>query len=266
MSRYFSKTGSSDYLEYATPGRLSEFLNGAAKVSLGIWIKADVLTNTSTSDGVVVRIFIEAGAAGSGAGIAFNTSNGVTNVIRTLTQSQAADAVQIFDSLSSISTGVWYHVGIVCDYPNDTVRIYINGVQDAIGVVSWGATSYTDANNQTNTDGFSSNGSNLNHHWSGQMAEFALWIDDIGSDGFAALAKGVSPALVNAEKLVAYLPMIRDLGDVCIGDVVSIVGSVPVSDHPRVFYPKRSMTFKSVAAGGGGGGGSAIQLSLLGVG
>jgi len=263
MARDFAKSTSTDFLSYSTLGRISEFLNGAAKASVGIWVKADSLTNTSTSDGVVFRIFIQTGAAGSASGIVINTSNGTSNIVRCLSKSQTSDSVQTVDSVSTLTTGVWVHLGVVCDYAGDNVKIYIDGVEDVSTGVTYGASVYTDADNQSNTDGLTSNGSNPNHHWDGQMAEWGVWTDDIGASGFAALAKGVSPLLVLPQALVVYNPLNRQLVDLMMGDVLAVTGSVPYADHPRVFYPARKKFARGATAAPAA---SRSRLSLIGVG
>lgn len=74
-------------------------------------------------------------------------------------------------------------------------------------------------------------------NWDGQLAEVAIWDVILTDDEFAALAKGVSPALIRPQSLKEYLPFVRSPQSRILGAVT--VGGTPLAQpHPPVLYPR----------------------------
>lgn len=83
-----------------------------------------------------------------------------------------------------------------------------------------------------------------------EVAEFAFWSAQLDASEMAALGKGWSPALIRPQSQTLYLPLVREAKDLR-GGSASINGTVNVTAHPRVFYPKKRIPFHAAAAAGG---------------
>lgn len=79
-------------------------------------------------------------------------------------------------------------------------------------------------------------------HFSGDLAEAAIWAAALTAEEFAALAAGTSPLLIRPAALVNYYPIIGRHSpeiDLVGGNNLTVNGAA-ASDHPRMFYPARS--------------------------
>ena len=71
--------------------------------------------------------------------------------------------------------------------------------------------------------------------WStGDFAEIGMWQEVLASDDVLALSKGMTPDKVRADKLVSYIPLVRDIQDVRSGTTLTDT-STTVATHPRVY-------------------------------
>ena len=110
------------------------------------------------------------------------------------------------------------------------------------------ATSLTPGTLTKTSIGAHDNGGTLSGNIAHELADIAVWSGTLTNEERAALASGVSPALIRPDILEIYVPLIRELNDQR-GGTFSLTGAT-VSDHPRVYMPARAFTFKpSVASG-----------------
>jgi len=78
-------------------------------------------------------------------------------------------------------------------------------------------------------------------HFSGSIAEVAVWNTNLTLLEVHSLAHGFSPLLIRPSALVFYAPLIRDEDvDYISGTSLSATGSPGITAHPRVFRPAPS--------------------------
>jgi hypothetical protein len=97
----------------------------------------------------------------------------------------------------TLTTGTWHHVCAVFDTNN--LYVYQNGSQVATAANAEFMFSQSDY-----TVGRMMGGSN---YFDGRIAEVGVWSELLTANEIAALAKGVSPAMVQAKELELYLPL-----------------------------------------------------------
>ena len=88
-------------------------------------------------------------------------------------------------------------------------------------------------------------------NFNGKLAEAGVW--DVALDDFevAALGKGYSPRLIRPGNLVGYWPIIGRTSpeiDLAEGNDLTVTGTPDTYAHPRIIYPKRSITIPVAAA------------------
>jgi hypothetical protein len=133
-------------------------------------------------------------------------------------------------------------VGGVLDVAGDTIRVYLDGAQDASTAVTFGAAAFSPGT-PTLADGLGGRGSppaSTALQLDGLLAEVALWADDLTTTGFGLLAKGYSPLFVLPQSLVAYWPLLGAFApeiDVTGTATGTVTGSLPRDLHPAVLYP-----------------------------
>ena len=240
MARDFSKN-TANYVSLGA-NRLNPLLAGAARISVHAWINVDSYS-AGMSDNRVLGVQFD--NSNGSALLLLIDGSGANKVVRLYARSQL-ETLQTRAGLVNVSTGAWHGVGGVIDFPGDTIRPYLDGAADNPGGVSFGAASYTPGTPTTATDVVGANiapPTGANFQLDGRIAELALWRDDIGAAGFAALGQGFSPLLVRPQALVFYLPL-RGYGGAGGPEIVprgggtaTIGGSVPVATHPRGFGP-----------------------------
>lgn len=141
--------GASHYINLGT-GTVAALLHGAAATSISFWFNADTLPPnngnrtilnfviTSTSTGHAVHLIDEAGV----------------DKLRIAGRSTSADALQSnMDNFNTV--GSWVHLVAIWDYANDQIRYHIDGGAADTTAVTFGSTTYVDANNQSAFDSIS---------------------------------------------------------------------------------------------------------------
>jgi len=231
MARDFTKN-LSNYVTLGING-IGPLINGASQVSFSYWVKFDTFT------------------AGSGDGMfGVQMSNpGSRNVFMFSGKlvaggkSQATDTFRLVTGTSTLSTAVWYHVGIMYNYAVGNIIIYINGAVDANAIIStWGSPTYVHSDSlypdfigSSSTIGFPTNAA---QQLDGQMAELAVWKTQLNANDFASLTKGFTPNQIRPQSLVAYLPMTgsgTNIQEIVKANNGTIIGSIPAADHPRIY-------------------------------
>lgn len=109
---------------------------------------------------------------------------------------------------------------------------YLNGsplVLTFLGTIP----STTSANDLANT--FRVGRAQYANFWStGDFAEIGMWQEALSAEEIASLSKGVTPDKIRPNKLVSYIPLVRDIQDVMSGASLTNT-STTVSNHPRVY-------------------------------
>ena len=68
----------------------------------------------------------------------------------------------------------------------------------------------------------------------GVYAEIAAWQEALTNNEIFSLAKNFSPSMIRANKLKMYLPLVREINDVC-GHIILTNTSATVTQHPRIY-------------------------------
>lgn len=244
MARDFSKN-TSNHMSLGAAS-VSPLLHGSAAISLAAWVNIDSFTAATAFCNDVLALSFSTDTAS--AVLLFDTTSSV-NGVKVFARAESSESGQTAKGTTSLSTGVWYHVGCVIDYANDRIRVYVNGSQEVNQAVSFTATSFTGATSGgTKPDGvgvdFAAGGSptSTTRQMDGRIAEVGIWSSDIGDGNFAALADAISPSLIRPATLAVYMPLNgrnspeRDLVGGLSG---TITGTIPYADHPRVIMPRR---------------------------
>lgn len=244
-----------DYLSVGI-NTLGALINGKAKVSAGAWIKPSAW-NTDPTDfnaNSVLRINIT-DVPQSGVSIAFDQSGTPVVKIRPAARSVNTDALQATSGATDLQgwagDGKWHHVGVIADFGAKTIKGYVDGVQDASATgLTWGAATYTNNVTATFNDAIGGDGSggagtgSTGKTFKGDIAEWAVWGDDIGLAGMQALWARIKPRYVVPAQLLRYWTLRGRFGPALEKDFVAagsftVVGSavaVPAS-HPQMFEP-----------------------------
>jgi len=194
--------------------------------SFSMWIR----TTQATSNVEILGKHLSAASAG-GFGLVMQSTGKLQVYVKTLL------AAFTFDALGSISVndGAWHHVALNIDYTaGGSVKSYVDGVLDISGTnsaLSGGSSAVLRL------------GTSIDTFWTsyvGEIAEFGGWgttgdsAGHLTADEVAGLAKGFRSYLFNADHLVMYAPLIRELQDV-VGDYGALtVSGTSVTPHPRV--------------------------------
>lgn len=236
MARDFTKN-LSNYVTLGV-GAIGPLLSGASGMTFACWAIQD---SQHTTDGDDVFAANHAAGASLGLRLRNSTGAGVSAALRRVNLNTINSPI----GSTVLTTGVWNHVGVAVSFGSNG-KVYLNGVDDTGGYLSGSAptTSGTFVSSTgTSRDGLgallgSSAPSSTARQLNGSLAECALWRVELTADDFAALAKGFTPDQVCPQSLVAYWPMsgsgsnIPDLRNAKNG---TIVGSIPTSDHPRIY-------------------------------
>lgn len=70
------------------------------------------------------------------------------------------------------------------------------------------------------------------------IAEIACWSGvQLTDDEIAMLAAGCDPRLVRSGSISLYMPMIRDVMDICSSDAITTIGTISYFPHSRIYNP-----------------------------
>jgi len=206
----------------------------AAPLTIACWFKADTLPGTSCLLSLYGQV----------------SSNSVSMVVEDTPKklkirvNGGANVVAIHGT--TVATGTWYHA---CGVLTSTTSrdIYLDGASPVNNTTSQTPTGI----NRVYLGVI--NGSAFDHD--GQLAEAGVWNVALSAAEVASLAKGFSPRLIRPESLMAYWPLLGRVSpepDLKGGYPLTITGTVPYADHPRIIYPTKRRFYSVPAAGGGG--------------
>jgi hypothetical protein len=135
------------------------------------------------------------------------------------------------DTTASQTAQAWQHACVVSGGANDH-RVYLNGANK---IVDSTAKSPSGLTNTTI-------GSNVPHDvdFVGSLAEFAVWNAALTDAEVALLGLGLSPLLVRPQSIQVYVPVFGTYSpeiDLCGRAPMTIQGTVPLADSPRIVRP-----------------------------
>jgi hypothetical protein len=204
---------------------------------------------TSVTSGYMAGVYYTAGADTNSDGFAVYQTT-TTGIIR---------AYKLIDGASSYSataTGVgattWTHVGGV--FVSATSRFaYIGGTA---GTESTTSRVFANTPDKTAIGAlYQHNNAAASGATNSYLAEWGFWNVALTAADMLQLATGCSPLMVKPESLVGYFPLIRgdsngDEPNLITGTKITEVGTVPIQNHPRIYYPGlRYWSVPSAAAG-----------------
>lgn len=147
-----------------------------------------------------------------------NGSNNIFGYVR-----NAGIATITFNSTGTYTSNEWFHSCLVCE--SSTSRtIYLNGGNETTNTDSVTPTSILEVWVAYGSQSFI-----------GDIAEAAIWNVVLSKDEIISLYKGFSPSLVKPNNLIYYVPLIRNLSEICGGRIITNNSSATVSDHPRIY-------------------------------
>jgi hypothetical protein len=73
---------------------------------------------------------------------------------------------------------------------------------------------------------------NPDQPFNGRLAEVAVWDVALNADEITALARGYRPSLIRPDKLLWYIPLVREIQDVRSGLTITNAATA-VAIHPR---------------------------------
>lgn len=136
---------------------------------------------------------------------------------------QGGGGQRISRSTTGCTSGQWHHAcGVFASATSRT--IYLDGGSSATNTSSESPTL-----NQTEVGAFRSSS-----WFNGDIAEVGIWNIDLSAAEIAALAKGVSPALIRPQNLLPHLELIREVIDVRRGTAFTDVNTTAAA-HPRIY-------------------------------
>ena len=213
MARLFDDGASDTLYEAATVYSLP--------ISLSAWFRFDVEPDNM----IIVSVGDEGGTAYSSLR-AFATGD-------VLSAASFEGGTASSNHATDMAANIWYH-GLAV-FASTTSRIcYLDGTTAVENTVEKVITM-----DRTGV-GVSGDGTPFGH-FSGDIAEVAIWNHELTGVDAAMLAQGYSPLFIRAHNLLAYWPLIRGLNDKVAGLTLTASGTA-VSNHPRVIYPSEIWT------------------------
>lgn len=130
----------------------------------------------------------------------------------------------------------WNHFALVFDGSltgnSNRMKLYSNGSLLTLG---FNLTIPSTTSNNAGINNLRFGRSETGNYWSlGDFAEYGLWQEALSGADVAAIAKGMTPDKVRPDKLVSYIPLVRDTQDVMSGIALTDT-STTVANHPRVY-------------------------------
>ena len=218
MARLFDD-GSSQYLK-----NNSAVFTGYP-VSFSIWMYAD---DISVSSWTIVLCAENEASSLELAGLQFRGADAGDKV--TIQE----DGNERASTTTGVSANTWHHVaGYVAGGSGSAV--WLDGGSKATGSSNGWAGAH-----DTFIGALGISGS-VSSHFSGRLAEAALWFAQLTDAEVAALAAGYSPLMVRPQSLGAYWPLIGNLSpeiDIVGGYDMTLQNAPTKAAHPPIIYPQ----------------------------
>lgn len=137
---------------------------------------------------------------------------------------QAATGERVSRSATGCTSGKWHHACAV--FSSETERtVYLDG----------GSSGKSFTSTVFPTVDRTEIGAHRSGLWfNGDIAEVGIWNIDLSAAEIAALAKGVSPALIRPQNHIAYLPLIRETHEIVNATGFTDVNTTAAA-HTRIY-------------------------------
>lgn len=246
MARAFTK----DIANYMMLGdnAIGPLLDGAAVFSFHLLVNLTTKESLGTQGDDILIVNMNNSTVGLNIIL---TGTALSTTIRMGARSVSTDAAALtVDSTTTLSTGVEYSIGGVVNIGGDSMRIYVDGAEEASSAAVFGAATYTHGtSNSSRNDAIgcatvTTAPISTARQTNGLVSEVAFWRADITTACFVSLSKRFSAPLIRPASLIFYMPLIgRNSPERCIksGASGTITGTVAAGAHPRIIYPRRRL-------------------------
>lgn len=189
---------------FVTIGNPGGILRSASGATLAAWINPDALPASGAANAIFVS---NANVAGTQARA--NLQIQADGTIRAGGRSADSDGFQSATSPTGvIGTGAWSHIAAVFDYPNDTITLYLNGVQvDQESGKAFGAAMTSDTDSFAAAVGLRPRAAGFDERFDGQIDNVRIFNTALGGAEVAALVP--EPASAGALALVGGALLLR---------------------------------------------------------
>jgi len=131
--------GTTDYIDCAPS--INDELDGGSGVTAEAWIKLSEHVNDQYSN-IILVVYLGSTPTGSW-GVSVNIHGTDSNKLRIGGRSQEpGDSWKNAVGTSSIPVGGWRHVAGVLDFPNDEIRVYVNGKLETTSPATFSSLTY----------------------------------------------------------------------------------------------------------------------------
>lgn len=156
-------------------GEISARLHGATSVTYSAWIN---FTRLNTTQKWIFHESIQGNNLGG-----FDLCVLATNRIRVGGRSIYSDTYQLVAMTNALPTNEWHHVVGVHSISADSIQLYIDGALATNAAVTFGATTYTDANDQQYQDTIGNDPyNNANFDVGAVIDDACVWRRGLGAD------------------------------------------------------------------------------------
>ncbi|WP_461521653.1 DUF2341 domain-containing protein, partial [Porticoccus sp.] len=169
------------------------FLNNTPAATLSAWIKTDTLSGSG--DIVSVSVDTSGGASPQASRAAINQVGDEVQVVLRANDANSGDVRVITTTTSPLAVGEWHYVSAVIDYANDSLVIYVDGVEQTLS----GAVSFTNTatpNTDSSYGAIGSNEAGANSFFDGSVDEVRIANTARSADWMAAQYASMSDHFV----------------------------------------------------------------------
>lgn len=206
------------------------YADSTSPLTISLWFKPDSTTIqqaltliSSTSHG---RIGLEI--------VANTTTNSGRVQMATFNQFNNG---QVAIAPSALTVGEWHHVvGVAASISASnfgTRRVYLNGTAATAVNTANIASTVTLSAVRLGSRKTATPATSIVNYFDGVIAEIGIYTATLEISDISALARGVKPTSVRPDQLAMYLPLVRELDDVCDSRSLSDFNSPTVVPHSR---------------------------------
>jgi hypothetical protein len=213
----------SDYFQLGL-NAIGSRINGAAGVAVAGWVYR---TGTAAQE----YILAEVTSATSSTAVLLGFAAGK---ITAAGRSQVGDSFNSVNGATTVPLSTWVHVVGVVNFSANTLSVYLNGILDATGAATFGSTTFINSASSTQQSCIGIF-PDLTRPVLGKCAEVAIWNVVISNRQIMELASARSPLGLGTRPVI-YFPLVNNqFSDPISGINAAQAGTVPQSDHPRIY-------------------------------
>lgn len=205
--------GTDDYMELALPSSYD------VPKTLACWFNTDSSTTAQT------LISLSSGNVSENLSLALSLRLSSTSTV--LATSSAGNGLSNATTSGTYTQNNWHHAAAV--FPSTASR---TAYLDGIGTTQTATRSAGSALDNLILGQGSGGTYNPGQPFNGRLAEIAVWDVALDESEIVSLAKGYIPTLIRPDKLLWYIPLVREVQDLRSGITISN-SATAVSPHPR---------------------------------